>query len=71
MGKNGVTGTHGGVKSRDCPLSLNGPVHIFIFVVLGRGRGDGRFFRHSVSRLHIVLLLSFQPIPPPVAIALL
>ena len=54
-------------------LSLNDPVRILAFVVLDRGRGDcGVFFRRSVGRLHIsLLLLSPQPIPPLVPITLL
>jgi len=70
-GKKGVADTHGGVKSQAYLLSLNGPIWIFAFVVLGRGRGDGRFFfGRSVSRLHIFVLISFQPTPPLVPITL-
>jgi len=52
-------------------LLLNDPVRILAFVALDRGRGDGRFFRRSVSRFRIVALLSPQLIPPLVLTAFL
>ena len=52
-------------------LPLNNPIRILTLVVLDRGGGNGWVFRGGRSRFQVLLLVSSQPTPSLVVIALL